>query len=265
MGVRFLAVAEELERGTLEMVLCVACSDVVETGGRCPTCGELDPGRGGSGSGASLDEALLDRVNVALAAQAALARRTATQRVQTAARLFEEAVVLTGRLRRQSTLLRARIAERNELVPDLRDALDHVQDALERADRSRLRGQAWSLTAQLPRDSSCPRVARRLLEEYAREELADREREDAMVITSELVTNAFLHGDGAIVLNVDRDGDRLRIAVLDEGHPEHIGVVPEHERQTSGRGLWIIEQLTSDWGVVAGAGHVWAELPLGRH
>lgn len=247
------------------MVLCVACSDVVEAGGRCPTCGELDAGRGGSRPGATLDETLLDRVNVALAAQAALAHRTATQRVQTAARLFEETVVLTGRLRHQSALLRARIAERNELVPELRDALNHVQDALERADGSNRRGQAWSLTARLPRDSSCPKVARRLLEEYAREELSDREREDAMVITSELVTNAFLHGDGAIVLNVDRDGDRLRIAVLDEGHPELIGVVPENERHNSGRGLWIIEQLASDWGVVTGAGHVWAELPLGRH
>jgi hypothetical protein len=49
-----------------------------------------------------------------------------------------------------------------------------VQDALERADRSRLRGRAWSLTARLPRDSSCPRVARGLLEEYAREELGRR-------------------------------------------------------------------------------------------
>jgi anti-sigma regulatory factor (Ser/Thr protein kinase) len=77
------------------------------------------------------------------------------------------------------------------------------------------------------------------------------------------LTNAFLHGDGAIVLNVDRDGDRLRIAVLDEGHPDHIGVIPENERNLGGRGLWIIEQLASDWGVVAGAGHVWAELPLG--
>jgi anti-sigma regulatory factor (Ser/Thr protein kinase) len=245
------------------MILCVACCDAVEAGGRCPTCGELDAGRGGSGSGASLDEALLDRVDVALAAQAALARRTATQRVESAARLFAETVVLTGRLRRQAALLRARIAERQELVPDLRDALDHVQDALERADRSARRGRAWSLSARLPRDSSCPRVARGLLEEYAREEMADREREDAMVITSELATNAFLHGDGAIVLNVDRDGDRLRIAVLDEGHPEHIGVVPENERHHGGRGLWIIEQLASDWGVVAGAGHVWAELPLG--
>src|SRR5579884_2942392 len=84
---------------------------------RRPTCGELDVCRGGSGSGASLDEALLDRVNVALAAQAELARRTATQRVQTAKRLFDEAVVLTGRLRRQAALLRARIAERMSWCP----------------------------------------------------------------------------------------------------------------------------------------------------
>lgn len=111
-------------------------------------------------------------------------------------------------------------------MPDLREALDHVQDALERADRSRLRGRAWSLTARLPRDSSCPRVARGLLEEYAREELGEREREDAMVITSELATNAFLHGDGAIVLNIDAMAIACGSRCSTRAIPEHIGVVP---------------------------------------
>jgi serine/threonine-protein kinase RsbW len=249
--------AEELERGTSEMIVCVACSDVVGAGARCPTCGELDAGRGGSDPGADLDESLLDQVNIALAAQASLARRTATQRVEAAGRLLDDAVVLTGRLRRQRALLRARVAERQELVPDLRDALDRVQGALDRADRSKRRGEAWSMTARLPRDSSCPRVARGLLEEYAREELDEREAGDAMLIASELATNAFVHGDGAIVLKVDRADDRLRIEVLDEGHPDHIGVA-ENERQKGGRGLWIIDQLASNWGAVNGAGHVWA-------
>lgn len=262
-GVASVGMGEELERCPVEMVLCGACSDVVGAGARCPTCGEPVVGRGGPAPKAALDEALLDRVDVALAAQAALARRTATQRVDAADQLVSGSVILRGRLRRQRALLRARVAERSELVPGLRDALDRVQEALDRADRSSEQGHAWSMTARLPRDSSCPRVARRLLEAYAWEELDQREGEQAMLIASELATNALVHGDGAIVLKINRADNRLRIEVRDEGHPDHIGVVAETEGRPGGRGLWIIEQLASAWGTVDGAGLVWAELTVG--
>lgn len=98
------------------------------------------------------------------------------------------------------------------------------------------------------RDASCPRVARGLLEKYAWEELDEPQGEDAMLIASELATNAFGHGDGVIVLKLNRADDRLRVEVLDEGHPDHIGVVAESERHQGGRGLWIVEQLASDRG-----------------
>jgi two-component sensor histidine kinase len=114
------------------------------------------------------------------------------------------------------------------------------------------------------RGISCPTVARRLLEEYAREELGERQSEDALLIASELATNAFLHGDGEIVLSVSRVQDRLRIEVRDDGRPERIDVVPEQERDERGRGLWIVEQLASDWGALVGRGHVWAEVALER-
>jgi anti-sigma regulatory factor (Ser/Thr protein kinase) len=39
-----------------------------------------------------------------------------------------------------------------------------------------------------------------------------------MLIASELAGNAFLHGDGAIVLTVHRAEEQLRIEMLDEGH-----------------------------------------------
>ena len=84
-----------------------------------------------------------------------------------------------------------------------------------------------------------------------------------MLIVSELATNAFLRGEGAIVLSVRRLDDRLRIEVLDEGRPDRIDVVPEAHRGDGGRGLWIVEQLATSWGTVAGTGHVWAELAIG--
>jgi anti-sigma regulatory factor (Ser/Thr protein kinase) len=211
---------------------------------------------------ADVDEALLEQVGVALAAPGRPSTRTAARRVETASRLFEEAVVLRSRLRRQAVLLRARVAERRGLLPGMREALDRVEGALVQTRGSRKVGGPWRVRAGLPRNPTCATIARRLLEEYVREELGEQQREDAMLIASELVTNAFVHGDGEIRFVVSRVEDRLRIDVLDEGHPDRIHVVPEEERDDGGRGLWVVQQLASDWGAVDDRAHVWAELKI---
>jgi anti-sigma regulatory factor (Ser/Thr protein kinase) len=257
-----VAVMGEADRsGAVTVVLCAGCGDVVLSTAECPTCGRPGPPAAGSDAPEVLDEGLLDRVGAALAAQAALARRTATERVAVASRLYEEAVVLERRLRRQRVLLRSRAAARKELMPEVTDALRRVEGALESAVVSVPAG--WTMSAHLPRDRTCSAVARRLLEDYGRQELCDEECENAMLICSELVTNAFLHGQGAIVLRVSRIDDVLRIEVRDEGRPDRIDVVPEAQRGGQGRGLWIVEQLASDWGAVEKSGLVWAELALG--
>jgi anti-sigma regulatory factor (Ser/Thr protein kinase) len=72
-----------------------------------------------------------------------------------------------------------------------------------------------------------------------------------------------MHGDGAIGLVVSRRGDRLRIEVSDDGHPPAIRIVPLGEQRVGGRGLFIVDQMATAWGVPAGTAHVWAELALG--
>ena len=253
---------QEPDSGAVGVVLCAGCSDAVIADVRCPTCGKRDPRVAAFERAELREEELLDQVGVALRAQAALARRVATQRVETASALFEQAIVLRGRLRRQAMLLRARIAERDELPPAVREALGRAQAVVDQGDRRGRVGAQWTMHARLPRDRTCPTVARRLLEEYTREELGERDGKQAMIIVSELVTNAFVHGDGVILLNVRRLGTRLRIEVLDEGTPNRIEVVPEEQRSESGHGLWIVEQLATSWGAVAGTGHVWAELAI---
>jgi anti-sigma regulatory factor (Ser/Thr protein kinase) len=70
----------------------------------------------------------------------------------------------------------------------------------------------------------------------------------AVLLTSELVTNAVLHGRGPIELLLLDDGDRLRIEVgdgeprlpYDPGKPADLDV--------SGRGLMILDQLADRWG-----------------
>ena len=121
---------EPLADQAAEMVLCVSCSDAVPAGVPCATSGAAGQG---AVTAPDVDEALLDQVGVALAAHAALARRTATRRVETASRLYEEAVVLRSRLRRQAALLRARLDERRGLLPAVVEALDHVEEALAQA------------------------------------------------------------------------------------------------------------------------------------
>jgi anti-sigma regulatory factor (Ser/Thr protein kinase) len=242
------------------VVLCAACGDVVSSTEACPTCGWPEPGAARHEASEVLDEALLDRVNVALTAQTALAQRTATERVAVACRRYEESVALRRRLRRQRALLRARVADRRELVPQMRETLRRVEGALDRAPVGAVR--RWRMSAQLPRDDSCPAVARRLLEEHVHEDFSDEEREGAMLIVSELVTNALVHGQGTILLSLCRTDDVLRIEVSDEGQPDHIDVLPVKQRGDRGRGLWIVEQLATDWGAEAGTGQVWAEVAI---
>ena len=80
------------------------------------------------------------------------------------------------------------------------------------------------------------------------------------LLASELVTNAVVHGDGAIRLRSDLDEDRILVEVLDEGSGfEHnVREVPFHELR--GRGLGIVEAASSRWGIHEGPTHVWFEL-----
>ena len=83
--------------------------------------------------------------------------------------------------------------------------------------------------------------------------------EVAMLLTSELVTNAIVHAGTDLVVTVRRDGDRARVAVRDEEG------TPPRRRQPSldgGRGLALVEALAGSWGTFpAGGGKaVWFEL-----
>ena len=86
--------------------------------------------------------------------------------------------------------------------------------------------------------------------------------QDARLIVSELVSNAIVHAGTEIELNVvlERDAIRIEVTDLGAGLPKSDDPVKE----TSGRGLPIVEALSCGWGVVEhGAGKtVWCELTL---
>jgi anti-sigma regulatory factor (Ser/Thr protein kinase)/anti-anti-sigma regulatory factor len=72
--------------------------------------------------------------------------------------------------------------------------------------------------------------------------------ERAVLLANELVTNAVIHSGTEIRLRLELRGDRLHIAVRDGGQGLLRLVAPDG-RSEDGRGLWLVEQLASAWGV----------------
>jgi anti-sigma regulatory factor (Ser/Thr protein kinase) len=114
------------------------------------------------------------------------------------------------------------------------------------------------ITVTLPRDHGAPGQARALLREHA--DGLERDRLDtAVLLISELVTNAVLHGTGEIRLMIDvRLGGAARFAVCDEG--DGTPVVREQPGPDGGWGLRLVGQLAHRWGVRKGRTQVWFEL-----
>jgi anti-sigma regulatory factor (Ser/Thr protein kinase) len=79
------------------------------------------------------------------------------------------------------------------------------------------------------------------------------------------VTNAVLHARAdTIVMQVAADRARVRVSVTDPGTTEDVPAVqPLDHDATGGMGLFLVEQISSSWGVermADGANRVWFEL-----
>ena len=81
--------------------------------------------------------------------------------------------------------------------------------------------------------------------------------EVAVLLTSELVTNAVLHSDsrdggGPVTVMVARLGGWLRIEVSDAGSACSAPVVKKDVCASSGHGLFLVEALAQEWGYSRG-------------
>jgi anti-sigma regulatory factor (Ser/Thr protein kinase) len=90
--------------------------------------------------------------------------------------------------------------------------------------------------------------------------------DDALLVASELATNAVTHADSACRIRLSLSDASVRIDVIDTGsgtpEPQPQSFTAEH-----GRGLRLIDAVTTAWGleVIPGEGKVvWAELPRPR-
>jgi anti-sigma regulatory factor (Ser/Thr protein kinase) len=114
-----------------------------------------------------------------------------------------------------------------------------------------------TLSTNLPRSRNSVGAARRLVNGHT-PSLDSQQRQDAVLMVSELVTNAVLHGVGGISLRIDAEADTVRIEVADEGN---VVLAPTPEPGSHGGwGLRIVEQLADDWGVFDGSTRVWFRL-----
>ena len=122
--------------------------------------------------------------------------------------------------------------------------------------------RAREARTSFPAELTSAGAARRFVGSTLREWSCDTVADNALLLVSELVTNAVLHARSRLELVVRLAGDRLRVEVHDESqlHPTrkqysvHAG---------TGRGLMLVEQLAVQWGVdpIAGNGkRVWFEL-----
>jgi len=92
-------------------------------------------------------------------------------------------------------------------------------------------------------------------------------RDVALLLTSELVTNAILHARTPVQLGVLVDGDRALVCVADR-LPESPALSPRahsHDRP-GGRGLALVEDLADTWGTTTytGGKTVWFVLQTAR-
>lgn len=115
---------------------------------------------------------------------------------------------------------------------------------------------------RLPHSDRAPRMARAFVAESLQGWHLDDMIESASLVVSEVVTNAVIHARSDAELVLERTPTALRISVTDRGD----GLVrqPGPPGSDGGRGLLIVQQLSTSWGAEpTGTGNcVWAELPI---
>lgn len=123
------------------------------------------------------------------------------------------------------------------------------------------------LEVELPDDATAPAIARRYLRELGAR-MPEELLEDAVVLVSEVVTNAVRHGlpEIGFQIQVSDLPPTIRVRVVDRGEVVALRVSPAEPDQLGGRGLLVLEALASAWGTVSNdpppGKAVWFEMTL---
>ena len=146
-----------------------------------------------------------------------------------------------------------------ERTPVLHDG-GRRADVLERRHPSPLRWRTQWESAPPP--DAVPVSRSRLAVVLAEWGLGGEAIEPALLVVTELLSNAIDHGRGPVRLAVEHSGERVRIEVHD-GSPEPPQPQPHDLLRARGRGLQLVEALSLRWGWTKDPPGklVWAEVP----
>lgn len=127
-----------------------------------------------------------------------------------------------------------------------------------------VRRYGFALPAHAESVCRARRLARARLDRWG---TTDETLETAILIISELVTNAVVHAPGDHVMcELREENGRLHIAVEDQGFGPTGPQLHRVSDDEHGRGLLLVDALSSSWGTRDTSGYgagrvVWAELP----
>lgn len=117
----------------------------------------------------------------------------------------------------------------------------------------------------LSRSRAAPRDVRHDLAAWMPQRCDPWAAETAVLLASELVTNAVVHTGGERVdVRATCDGDRLRVAVEDDTRTVPDVVHRQSEPPAGeGRGLWMVDAMASRWGCesLSDGKRMWFEVP----
>lgn len=104
-------------------------------------------------------------------------------------------------------------------------------------------------TTTVPADARAVLHARRFTSRLcARAALDEDLCDSAVLLTSEVVTNAVIHGRSEARLRVVVAADRIRVEVGDDNSRHPVVQPPDHDA-LDGRGLHLLDLVATDWGV----------------
>jgi anti-sigma regulatory factor (Ser/Thr protein kinase) len=115
-------------------------------------------------------------------------------------------------------------------------------------------------TLELPRTEDSAGLARLIVTAHG-SSLASDQLKNATVMVSELVSNAFQHGEGQICLSVESGPEGVWAQVCDQGSDGPIAT-PEPRPLRGGFGLYFVAQLADAWGVEPDEAGVWFRVGL---
>ena len=99
-------------------------------------------------------------------------------------------------------------------------------------------------------DADAASVARTFVDDHS-DSLPHDLVEDAKLLVTELVSNAVRHGRPEVFLRVSLQPPLIGIAVQDDGASvPTTEIKPPDTASATGRGLMIVDRMSSDWGVI---------------